>query len=129
MYNLTCQSCFCYNPGALDPTNCRLFCRSARVKGADVSGRKSTYMPNNAAARKRMRQERKRRLHNRSIKSLVRTQITKARQAISAEDTDAETAVRAAVSELDRAAKKGVIHRTNAARPKSRLTKQLNTIK
>jgi small subunit ribosomal protein S20 len=82
-------------------------------------------MPNNAAAEKRMRQEQKRRLHNRSIKSLVKTQITKARQAIVA-DTDAEDAVRAAVSELDRAAKKGVIHRNNAARRKSRLMKQLN---
>ncbi len=82
-------------------------------------------MPNNAAAEKRMRQEQKRRLHNRSIKSLVKTQITKARQAIVA-DADAEAAVRAAVSELDRAAKKGVIHRNNAARRKSRLMKQLN---
>jgi len=82
-------------------------------------------MPNNAAAKKRMRQEQKRRLHNRSIKSLVKTQITKARQAI-AVDADAEAAVRAAVSELDRAAKKGVIHRNNAARRKSRLMKQLN---
>jgi small subunit ribosomal protein S20 len=82
-------------------------------------------MPNNAAAEKRMRQEQKRRLHNRSIKSLVKTQITKARQAI-ATDADAEEAVRAAVSELDRAAKKGVIHRNNAARRKSRLMKQLN---
>ena len=82
-------------------------------------------MPNNAAADKRMRQEQKRRLHNRSIKSLVKTQITKARQAI-ATDAEAEEAVRAAVSELDRAAKKGVIHRNNAARRKSRLMKQLN---
>jgi small subunit ribosomal protein S20 len=82
-------------------------------------------MPNNAAAEKRMRQEQKRRLHNRSIKSLVKTQITKARQAI-ATDAEAEEAVRAAVSELDRAAKKGVIHRNNAARRKSRLMKQLN---
>jgi small subunit ribosomal protein S20 len=82
-------------------------------------------MPNNAAAEKRMRQEQKRRLHNRSIKSQVKTQITKARQAIAAE-ADAEAAVRAAVSELDRAAKKGVIHRNNAARRKSRLMKQLN---
>ncbi len=82
-------------------------------------------MPNNAAAEKRMRQEQKRRLHNRSIKSLVKTQITKARNAIAA-DADAEAAVRAAVSELDRAAKKGVIHRNNAARRKSRLMKQLN---
>ncbi len=81
-------------------------------------------MPNNAAAEKRMRQEQKRRLHNRSIKSQVKTQVTKARQAI-ASGADAEAAVRAAVSELDRAAKKGVIHRNNAARRKSRLMKQL----
>ena len=85
-------------------------------------------MPNNPSAAKRMRQEQKRRLHNRSIKSLVKTQITKARQAINAEAgySDAEAAVRAAVSELDRAAKKGVIHPNNAARRKSRLMKQLN---
>ena len=82
-------------------------------------------MPNNAAAQKRMRQEQKRRLHNRSVKSLVKTQITKARQAITL-DENAEEAVRVAVSELDRAAKKGVIHRNNAARRKSRLMKQLN---
>ena len=82
-------------------------------------------MPNNAAAQKRMRQEQKRRLHNRSVKSLVKTQITKARTAVVL-DENAEEAVRAAMSELDRAAKKGVIHRNNAARRKSRLMKQLN---
>ncbi len=85
-------------------------------------------MPNNAAAEKRMRQERKRRLHNRMVKSIVKTEITKARQAIDTGSESAEEAVRAAVSELDRAAKKGVIHRNNAARRKSRLMKQLNTI-
>ncbi len=72
-----------------------------------------------------MRQEQKRRLHNRSVKSLVKTQITKARNAI-ALDENAESAVRAAVRELDRASKKGVIHPNNAARRKSRLMKQLN---
>ena len=88
-------------------------------------------MPNNASAKKRMRQEQKRRLHNRSVKSIVRTQVTKARAAIaSGEDFEAaEAAVRAAASELDRAAKKGVIHRNNAARRKSRLMKQLNATK
>jgi small subunit ribosomal protein S20 len=75
-----------------------------------------------------MRQEQKRRLHNRSVKSLVKTQITKAREAL-ASDADAIEAVRVAVSELDRAAKKGVIHRNNAARRKSRLMKQLNAIR
>ena len=87
-------------------------------------------MPNNAAAEKRMRQEQKRRAHNRSIKSLVKTEITKARVAIASTNIkaeDATAAVRSAVSELDRAAKKGVIHKRNAARRKSRLMKQLNT--
>ena len=86
-------------------------------------------MPNNAAAEKRMRQEIKRRARNRSIKSLVKTQITKARTAIATTNIPAESAeeaVRNAISELDRAAKKGVIHKNNAARRKSRLMKQLN---
>ncbi|HET9919756.1 MAG TPA: 30S ribosomal protein S20 [Ktedonobacteraceae bacterium] len=89
-------------------------------------------MPNNASAEKRMRQERKRRMHNRMVKSIVKTEITKARQAIVNDNLDAaaaEAAVRSAVSELDRAAKKGVIHRNNAARRKSRLMKQLNASK
>jgi small subunit ribosomal protein S20 len=84
-------------------------------------------MPNNASAEKRMRQEQKRRLHNRMVKSVVKTNVTKARQAI-VSGVESEAAVRAAVSELDRAAKKGVIHRNNAARRKSRLMKQLNAI-
>jgi small subunit ribosomal protein S20 len=84
-------------------------------------------MPNNASAEKRMRQEQKRRAHNRMVKSIVKTNVTKARQAITS-GVDSEAAVRAAVSELDKAAKKGVIHRNNAARRKSRLMKQLNTL-
>ena len=59
------------------------------------------------------------------VKSTVKTYVTKARQAIDS-GADAQEAVRTAVSELDRAAKKGVIHRNNAARRKSRLMKQLN---
>jgi small subunit ribosomal protein S20 len=86
-------------------------------------------MPNNAAAEKRMRQEQRRRAFNRSTKSIVKTNITKARQAIAAPSVPSEAAdeaVRNAVSELDKAAKKGVIHKNNAARRKSRLMKQLN---
>ncbi|HEX4715427.1 MAG TPA: 30S ribosomal protein S20 [Ktedonobacteraceae bacterium] len=84
-------------------------------------------MPNNASAEKRMRQEKKRRAQNRVVKSIVKTNVTKARQAL-VSGVESETAVRAAVSELDRAAKKGVIHRNNAARRKSRLMKQLNAL-
>ncbi len=82
-------------------------------------------MPNNASAAKRMRQEQKRRLHNRMVKSIVKTNVTRARQAITS-GVESEEAVRAAISELDRAAKKGVIHHNNASRRKSRLMKQLN---
>jgi small subunit ribosomal protein S20 len=86
-------------------------------------------MPNNAAAEKRMRQEQRRRAVNRSTKSVVKTNITKARQAIVTPSITSEAAteaVRNAISELDKAAKKGVIHKNNAARRKSRLMKQLN---
>jgi small subunit ribosomal protein S20 len=87
-------------------------------------------MPNTESAKKRMRQEQRRRMHNRMVKSIVKTNLTKARQAIAAptvSDEDTTAAVRKAISELDRAAKKGVIHKNNAARRKSRLMKQLNT--
>jgi len=84
-------------------------------------------MPNNASAKKRQRQEQKRRLHNRMVKSVVKTHVTKARQALTS-GVESEAAVRAAVSELDRAAKNGVIHKNNAARRKSRLMKQLNAL-
>jgi small subunit ribosomal protein S20 len=88
-----------------------------------------TYMPNTKSAEKRMRQEQRRRSFNRRTKSIVKTAITKARQAVDLPTIDQEAAaaaVRAAVSELDKAAKKGVIHKNNAARRKSRLMKQLN---
>jgi len=87
-------------------------------------------MPNTKSAAKRMRQEQKRRAFNRRTKSIVKTTITKARQVIAiptVEEEAADDAVRAAISELDKAAKKGVIHKNNAARRKSRLMKQLNT--
>jgi small subunit ribosomal protein S20 len=89
-------------------------------------------MPNNASAEKRMRQEQRRRTFNRITKSVVKTNITKARQAIAAPNlTEEQTndAVRAAIRELDKAAKKGVIHKNNAARRKSRLMKSLNKAK
>jgi small subunit ribosomal protein S20 len=86
-------------------------------------------MPNTKSAKKRMRQEEKRRAINRRTKSIVKTAITKARQSIATPAVDNESTlanVRNAISELDKAAKKGVIHKNNAARRKSRLMKRLN---
>jgi small subunit ribosomal protein S20 len=86
-------------------------------------------MPNTESAKKRQRQEQKRRTRNRMVKSIVKTNLTRARQAIATPavgSVETAEAVRKAISELDRAAKKGVIHKNNAARRKSRLMKQLN---
>lgn len=85
-------------------------------------------MPNTKSASKRMRIEQKRRLRNRAVKSSVKTYIGKAQRAIVAQPDQETTvaAVRQALSQLDRAATKGVLHPNNAARRKSRLMKRLN---
>ena len=84
-------------------------------------------MPNIKSAEKRVRVAEKKRLRNKSVDSQVKTRITKAEKFIfSGELEAAKEAVVAAVSSLDRAAEKGVIHSNNAARRKSRLLKKLN---
>lgn len=85
-------------------------------------------MPNIRSAQKRMRIEEKRRAHNNQAKSAVRTRVTRARNAIAAAASEPETeeAVRAALRSLDMAVSRGVIHRNNAARRKSRLMARLH---
>ncbi len=84
-------------------------------------------MPNTRSARKQVRVTERRRLRNKSIQSLCKTSITKAERLIfSGELESAQEAAVAAISSLDRAAEKGVIHPNNAARRKSRLMKKLN---
>lgn len=78
-------------------------------------------MPNTRSAKKRMRQNRRARDRNREQRSTLRTALKKARQAGSA--AEAAKAVAAAEVLLDRAARKGLIHRNTAARHKSRLLK------
>ena len=78
---------------------------------------------------KRNRQNEKRRVHNRVFRGRARTLISKAQTAIESgsKDTAAE-AIKLAISSLDKAAEKGVIHKNNAARRKSRLMKRLNEL-
>jgi small subunit ribosomal protein S20 len=83
-------------------------------------------MANIKSAVKRIGTSEKRRQRNVAVKSAARTFVKKARMAIAADATEAQTDVQAAIIALDRAAKKGVIHRNNAARRKSRLMKRLN---
>lgn len=78
---------------------------------------------------KRNRQNEKRRVHNRVFRGRARTFVQKAVVALeSGDQTTSAAAIRDAVSELDKAADKGVIHKNNAARRKSRLMKRLATL-
>ena len=84
-------------------------------------------MPITTSAKKQVRVAERRRLSNKSIRSLCKTNVTKAERLIfSGELEAAGEAVIAAVSSLDKAAEKGVIPPNNAARRKSRLLKKLN---
>ncbi|GIV66027.1 MAG: 30S ribosomal protein S20 [Chloroflexota bacterium] len=75
---------------------------------------------------KRNKQNEKRRLRNRFFRGAARKAVSKARVAIeSGETPEAREAVILAVKALDKAAEKGVIHKNNAARRKSRLMKRL----
>ncbi len=86
-------------------------------------------MANSPQARKRARQAEKRRTHNASLRSLVRTMIKKVNAAISAGDAEqAQAAYAAAVPVIDRMADKGIIHKNKAARHKSRLNAQVKAL-
>jgi small subunit ribosomal protein S20 len=85
-----------------------------------------TVLAHSKSALKRWRQSIERRDRNRSMKSRTRTLLTKALGAISDDANAAEDAVREAISALDRAAQKGVIHANAAARGKSRLLKRFH---
>ena len=78
-------------------------------------------------ARKTARQSIKRRQRNLSVLRTTRTALTGARRTIADGNTEAsETAVRQAMSILDKAVKRGVLHKNNASRRKSRLAALLN---
>ena len=84
-------------------------------------------MARSKSSQKQVRVSEKRCLRNKSIRSLCKTNITKAEKLIFLGERDsAQSAVVAAIGSLDKAAEKGVIHPNNAARRKSRLMKKLN---
>jgi small subunit ribosomal protein S20 len=78
---------------------------------------------NSRSARKRIRSNERKHIRNRAVRSAVRTSITKARRALlgTLPAVDSAEQVLAAVRALDRAAEKGILHRNNADRRKSRL--------
>lgn len=83
-------------------------------------------MANIKSAIKRNKQNDKKRIRNRVFRGKARTLVQKARTlSVSGTTDEAQTAVQTAIQALDRAAQKGIIHKNNAARRKSRLMKQL----
>jgi small subunit ribosomal protein S20 len=86
-------------------------------------------MANIASSKKDARRSAIRAVRNRSLRSAVKTKITRLRRALAERGEAVEDAAQlagTAVSALDRATAKGVLHPNNAARRKSRLMKRLN---
>jgi small subunit ribosomal protein S20 len=78
---------------------------------------------------KRNKQNEKRRLRNKSVKSSLKTAIRKFNEATQAGDTETATALlRDASRKLDKAATKGVIHKNQAANRKSAIAKRLQSL-
>ena len=83
-------------------------------------------MANTKGARKAARQSEKRRTHNTSLRSALRTAITRVKKAIEAGDkTKAAHVYRESVGVLDRITDKKIIHKNKASRHKSRLAAQI----
>jgi len=81
---------------------------------------------NSRSARKRIRANERKHIRNRGVRSSVRTYVGKARQSLLSLEpgatVDVEEQLKAAVRALDRAGEKGILHRNNVNRRKSRLT-------
>ncbi len=87
-------------------------------------------MANHKSALKKARQDEKRRLRNKAVRTRYRNLIKAVRLALESGDAaQAEDALQKAAPYLQRAASKGVIHRNKAARHISRLTKQVEALK
>lgn len=86
-------------------------------------------MAQHASAEKQMRQSLKRRARNRQNLSQLKTQVKKLRSAIADGDAKAaQSLLSQTVGQIDKAAKKGVVHDNAAARYKSRLTRKVRSL-
>jgi small subunit ribosomal protein S20 len=84
-------------------------------------------LPNIKSAAKRARQNITRENRNRRIKSMLKTSIRRFEESLQSGDVEeARVKMNTAVRQIDKAAAKGVVHKNNAARKKSRLNRMLN---
>ncbi|MCS7234151.1 MAG: 30S ribosomal protein S20 [Synergistetes bacterium] len=87
-------------------------------------------MPNTKSAAKKIRVSERNRLYNRFWKSRIKTEIKKVLAAIEAKNLElAQNLFSQATSIIDKAVRKGVLHRNNGARKKSRLANKINQLK
>lgn len=77
-------------------------------------------MANTASAKKRVRSSLRKRMRNKATRSATKTLIARARRTTGGSPLSSDDVVRA-ISALDKAAEKGVLHHNNASRRKSRL--------
>jgi len=95
-----------------------------------VAKKEGEIMPNIKSAKKRVITNAKKRDNNILTKSSMKTAIKKSERTIKANDKkEAEANLKVALKRIDKAQAKGLIKKNTAARQKSRLTKQTNTIK
>ena len=85
-------------------------------------------MANIKSALKRIRSSERKRQRNKPVRTALKTYVKSAQTFIAAHDDNAPDAVVRAISELDKAAAKGIIHKNQAARRKSRLMAKLNKV-
>ena len=86
-------------------------------------------MANHFSALKRARQTETRTTRNRAARSRVRTALRRLRESLAGTDASAATThFRAAVAELDKAVRKGVLHKNTASRYKSRLSVRVKAV-
>ncbi len=84
-------------------------------------------MPNSAQAIKRLRQDETRNQRNRAAKSEIKTLTKRLFSAVeSGDNTQAQTELRTIQARLDKAAKRGVMHKKTVARRKSRLARAVS---
>lgn len=83
-------------------------------------------MPNIKSQKDRVLQTKKENLRNRAVRSNLRTVVKKANIALAAGSADAGEAVLKAISTIDKAKSKGVLHKNTAARKVSKLMKKAN---
>ena len=83
-------------------------------------------MANIQSAKKRVKVSEKKNLHNRIVKSGMRTSVRKFDAAVLADPSNAAAQLSATSAVIDKAASKGVIHKNAANRKKSRLAKRLS---